>query len=104
MLLTHQILVVIIVGVVDDSHSVSLIVPAQSTRPESVAVHGGTTLEAGLAQTLVQALTQRSPGDLRVEFAAQSRVPVTLEGRVRSTSAREQMRGDRIIRILSAAF
>lgn len=57
-ILTHEVLVVVVVRVVDDADAVALVEAAESADAEALAVHGGATLEAGLAQALVQALAQ----------------------------------------------
>jgi len=91
--LTHQILVVVVVGVVDDPVAVLLVEAAETTRPEAFAVDSRTALETGLAQALVQTLCKRASGDFRVELACQPTVAETLEGCVR-TPVREQVRSD----------
>lgn len=100
--LTHQIFVVIVIGVVDDPVTVPLVEPAQSAYPESFAVDGRPALEAHLPQTLVQTLAQRPSRDFRMKLAAQPAVPVPLERRVRSASVREQVRRQRVVRELVA--
>lgn len=100
--LTHQVLVVIVVGVVDDAVAVPLVEPAEPADPEPLAVHRGPALEAHLPQALVQALAQRPARDLRVELAAQPTVAVPLERRVRAPAVREQVRRQRVVRELVA--
>jgi hypothetical protein len=68
--LTHQILIIIIILVVDDSHFVALVESAQPTSAESITVHRRAALEARLAEALVKAFAQRASGDFRVEFAS----------------------------------
>lgn len=97
--LTHQVLIVVVVSVVDDPVAVLLVEATQPARPEAIAVHSRSALEAGLTQTLVQALSQRAASDLGVELASQATVAVTLECSVRAP-VRKQVRGDRIFRHL----
>lgn len=54
-----------------------------------LGVHSAPALEARLSQALVEALTEAAPGDLRGEFAPESRIPKSLEGRVRPSAVRE---------------
>lgn len=56
--LTHEVLVVVVVFVINDSHLVALVKAAESARPEAIAVNRRSALEAGLTQTLVQALAE----------------------------------------------
>lgn len=91
-ILTHEILVVIIISVVDNPVAVSLIESAQSADVIMFGVDGTATLKARLPETVVQALAETSPGDLRMEIAAQTRSAITLESRVRSSAVGEQVR------------
>lgn len=79
---------------------VPLVEPAEPADPETLAVYGRTALEAHLPQTLVQTLTQRPSGDLRMKLAAESTVPVPLESRVGSASVGEKVRRQRVVREL----
>lgn len=100
--LTHEVLVVVVVGVVDDPDAVALVEAAETADAEPLAVHGGTTLEAGLAQALVQALAEGATGDLRVELRSrQPTVAVPLERGVRPPAAGEQVRRQRVLRELA---
>lgn len=87
--LTHQVLVVIIIRIIDDPHAILLVVPAETTRPVPFAINSRPALKTDLPQALVEALAQRASRDLRVELPAQSAVAVTLEGRVRSSTTGE---------------
>lgn len=71
-MLTHEILVVIVIGVVDDPVALPLIESAQSADVVVLGVNGTATLETRLPEALIQALAQAAPGDLRVELAAQT--------------------------------
>ena len=77
---TCETLVEVVVGVVDQA-AVSLIEAAQAADAVAFAVHGRPAPVAGLTQALVQALGQRSIGDLGLEIGRQSRVAVALKGR-----------------------
>lgn len=68
-----------------------------------LGVDGATALEARLPEALVQALAEAASGDLRVELAAQTRVPVTLEGRVRTAAVGEEGRRRAAVRVFGAA-
>jgi hypothetical protein len=97
--LTHQVLVVVIVSVVNDPVAVLLVEATKPARPEAIAINGRSALETGLAQTLVEALGQRAASDLGMEFASQTAVAVALECCVRAP-VREQVRGGRGVRNL----
>lgn len=100
---THKILVVVVVSVVDDPVTVPLIEPAQATNMIILGVDGATALKARLSQALVQALAQTASGDLRMELAAETRVPITLEGRIGSSAVGEHVRRRAAVRIFGAA-
>jgi hypothetical protein len=68
--LTHEVLVVIVIGVVNNAVAVLLVEPAESAGPVVLRVDGAPALEARLPETLVEAFAQTPAGDLRVEFAA----------------------------------
>lgn len=90
-ILTHEILVIVVIGIVDNP-TIPLIESAQSAGMVMLGVNGATTLEARLPETLVQALAETTSGDFRMKLTAQTRVPITLEGRVRTTAVGEEVR------------
>lgn len=102
-ILTHEILVIVVLGIVDNPVTVPLIESAQSAGVIMLRVDGATALEARLPEALIQALAKATSGDLRMEFAAQSRVPITLEGRVRTAAVGEEVRRRAALRVFGAA-
>lgn len=101
--LTHKILVIVVVAVVNDPVPVLLVVPAEPAGTVLAGVDGAPAREARLAQALVEALAQAPTRDLRVELAAQPGVPEALEGSVRTPAVRKQVRGDAIVRVFGAS-
>lgn len=101
--LTHEILVIIVIGVVNDPVAVPLIESAQSAGVIVLGVDGATALEARLSEALVQALAQAASGDLRVKLPAQTRIPISLERGIRPTSVGEQVGRRATVRIFRAA-
>lgn len=69
--LTHEILIVIIVGVVNESPAVLLIEAAHFADAIGLGVDGAPALEARLPEALVEALAEAAPVYLRGELAAQ---------------------------------
>ncbi|EZA62054.1 hypothetical protein X777_06740, partial [Ooceraea biroi] len=61
---THKILIVVVVGVVDDPVTVPLIKPAQSADVIILGVDGAAALKARLSQAFIQAFAQAATGDL----------------------------------------
>lgn len=103
-ILTHEILVIIVIGVMDNSIAISLIISTQSAGVKMFGIDDTATLETRLSQTLVQTFAETASGDFRVELAAQSRISITLERRVRSCSTvGEHMRCRVAVRIFRAA-
>lgn len=102
-LLTHKVLIIVVVGIVDDPMTVPLIESAQSADMIVLGVNGAAALEARLPQALVQAFAEAAPGDLRVELAAETRVPVTLERRVRTPAIGEHVGRRATVRVFRAA-
>lgn len=68
-----------------------------------LGVNGATALEAGLPEALVQALAEATSGNLRMKLAAQTRVPITLESRVRTTTVGEEVWRRAAVRVFGAA-
>lgn len=100
--LTHKILVIVVIGVVNDPMAVPLIESAQSAGVVVLGVDGATALETRLTEAFVQAFAEAASGDLRVKLAAQTRIPITLERRVRPASVGEQVGRRAAVRILRA--
>lgn len=68
-----------------------------------LGVNGATALEAGLPEALVQALAEAASGNLWMKLAAQPRVSITLEGRVRTSTVGEEVRRRGAVRVFGAA-
>lgn len=68
-----------------------------------LGVNGATALKARLPEAFVQTLAEAAPGDLRMKLTAQTRVPITLEGRVRTTTVGEEVRRRTAVRVFGAA-
>lgn len=63
-ILTHEILVIVVIGIVENPVTVLLIESAQSAAVIMLGVNGATTLEARLPEAFVQALAETASGDL----------------------------------------
>lgn len=102
-ILTHEILVIVVIGIIDNPVTVPLIESTQSTSVIMLGVDGATALEACLPETLVKALAKAASSNLRMELAAQTRVPITLESRVWTSTVGEQMRRRAAVRVFRTA-
>lgn len=103
-LLTHQILIVVVVRIVNDSHAVALIVATQTARSKTIAIHRRTTLEARLSQAFVQTFAERSSSDFGMKLTAEARISISLECCVRSSTAGEQMWCNGIVWVFVSSF
>lgn len=83
--------------------AVPLIESAQSTGVIMLGVDGAAALEARLPETLIKALAETASSDLRMELTAQTRIPITLEGRVWTSTVGEQVRRRAAVRVFRAA-
>lgn len=102
-ILTHEILVIVVISIVDNPVAVPLIESAQSTGVIMLGVDGAAALEARLPETLIKALAETASSDLRMELTAQTRIPITLEGRVWTSTVGEQVRCRAAVRVFRAA-
>lgn len=63
LILTHEVLIVVVVGVIDDPVSILLVVAAHATGLEVFRVDGALALKARLSEAVVQTLAETSSGD-----------------------------------------
>jgi len=54
-------------------------------------INGATALETRLPEAFVQTLTEAASGNLRMKLATQTRVPITLESRIWTTTIGEEV-------------
>lgn len=102
-ILTHEILVIVVISIVDNPVTVPLIKSAQSTGVIMLGVNGAAALEACLPETFVKALAEAASSNLRMELTAQTWVPITLEGRVRTSTVGEHVRRRAAVRVFRTA-
>lgn len=63
-ILTHEILVIVVIGIVDNAVTIPLIESAQSTGVIMLGVNGATALEARLPEAFIEALAEAASSDL----------------------------------------
>lgn len=68
-----------------------------------LGVDGAATLEARLPETFVKALAEAASSNLRMKLTAQTRVPVTLEGRVWTSTVGEEVGRRAAVRVFRTA-
>ena len=100
--LTHKILVVIVIRIVDDPVPVTLIESAQSAGVIMFRIHGAPALETGLSKTFVKAFAQATSSYLGVKFTAQTGVSITLKRCIWSSSIGEEVRRGAAVWIFGA--
>lgn len=80
--LTHKVFVVIVIWIIHNPMAISLVESAEATNPKPLTINSRSALEASLPKTFIQTFAQRSACDLRMEFATQFAVSISLESGV----------------------